>query len=216
MRRSLGFLSHRRSALAAIFLFFLAVVLASVPNAQATITTYDFVNYFSVQNGWTLSGSITTDGATGDLAASDVLSASATASKGTTTYTLNGYQASKDLEVVGNSLELLGGDYSSFFYVGTGLSSPAELWYYNGYGNHYIEYGLQTRPKDVILWDDGGFYGLPGVVLTPPLSGDETPIVIATLASTDSTVPEPATIIVWSLLGSIAVGLGWWRKRGAA
>lgn len=29
-------------------------------------------------------------------------------------------------------------------------------------------------------------------------------------------VPEPTTIIVWSLLGSLAIGLGWWRKRRAA
>jgi hypothetical protein len=28
-------------------------------------------------------------------------------------------------------------------------------------------------------------------------------------------VPEPSTFIVWSLLASSAVGLGWWRKRSA-
>jgi hypothetical protein len=32
----------------------------------------------------------------------------------------------------------------------------------------------------------------------------------------DADVPEPATIIVWSLLGSLAIGLGWWRRRKAA
>ncbi len=30
-----------------------------------------------------------------------------------------------------------------------------------------------------------------------------------------STIPEPSTLVVWSLLGSLAVGLGWWRKRKA-
>ena len=30
------------------------------------------------------------------------------------------------------------------------------------------------------------------------------------------TVPEPSTLIVWSLLGTIGLGLGWWRKRKAA
>jgi hypothetical protein len=29
-------------------------------------------------------------------------------------------------------------------------------------------------------------------------------------------IPEPTTLVVWSLLGSLAVGLGWWRKRKAA
>jgi hypothetical protein len=31
-----------------------------------------------------------------------------------------------------------------------------------------------------------------------------------------SPVPEPSTLIVWSLLGTLAVGLGWWRRRKAA
>ncbi len=33
---------------------------------------------------------------------------------------------------------------------------------------------------------------------------------------TSSIVPEPSTLIVWSLLGTLAIGLGWWRKRKAA
>lgn len=33
--------------------------------------------------------------------------------------------------------------------------------------------------------------------------------------SRSSIVPEPVTIIIWSLLGSIVIGLGWWRKRKA-
>jgi len=28
--------------------------------------------------------------------------------------------------------------------------------------------------------------------------------------------PEPSTLTVWSLLGTLALGLGWWRKRKAA
>jgi hypothetical protein len=31
-----------------------------------------------------------------------------------------------------------------------------------------------------------------------------------------SAVPEPSTIIIWSLLGTVALALGWWRKRKAA
>jgi hypothetical protein len=30
-----------------------------------------------------------------------------------------------------------------------------------------------------------------------------------------SPVPEPTTIIIWSLLGSLAITIGWWRKRKA-
>jgi len=31
-----------------------------------------------------------------------------------------------------------------------------------------------------------------------------------------SAIPEPSALIVWSLLGTLAVGLGWWRRRKAA
>jgi hypothetical protein len=35
-------------------------------------------------------------------------------------------------------------------------------------------------------------------------------------AYSESPVPEPATLIVWSLLGAWGVGLGWWRRRRRA
>jgi fibro-slime domain-containing protein len=31
-----------------------------------------------------------------------------------------------------------------------------------------------------------------------------------------ATVPEPATIIIWSLLGALGMTIGWWRRRKAA
>ncbi len=31
-----------------------------------------------------------------------------------------------------------------------------------------------------------------------------------------STVPEPATIVTWSLLGGLGLGISWWRRRKAA
>ncbi len=49
--------------------------LLSIPQAvMAGSMTYDIVNYPADQNGWTLSGTITTDGKTGDLAPTDILS----------------------------------------------------------------------------------------------------------------------------------------------
>ena len=40
---------------------------------------------------------------------------------------------------------------------------------------------------------------------------------MATFTVTDlGSVPEPATIIVWSLLGSLAIAVGWWRRKRAA
>jgi len=43
-----------------------------------------------------------------------------------------------------------------------------------------------------------------------------TTITSVTNTFIESTVPEPSTLIVWSLLGTLAIGLGWRRKRMAA
>jgi hypothetical protein len=34
------------------------------------------------------------------------------------------------------------------------------------------------------------------------------------LSTPDNSIPEPSTIIVWSLLGGMGI-IGWWRKRMA-
>jgi hypothetical protein len=39
----------------------------------------------------------------------------------------------------------------------------------------------------------------------------DTTGVNATIAS--PSVPEPATIIIWSLLGTLAISIGWWRRK---
>jgi hypothetical protein len=36
------------------------------------------------------------------------------------------------------------------------------------------------------------------------------------LSATITSVPEPATLAIWSLLGTLAIGIGWWRKRRTA
>ena len=28
-------------------------------------------------------------------------------------------------------------------------------------------------------------------------------------------IPEPTTLIIWSLLGTLAIAVGWWRRRKA-
>src|SRR5271157_5673059 len=51
--------------------------------------TYQLVNYPEYQNGWSLSGSITTNGAIGPLISADIVSMTATVTKGTSSMTLN-------------------------------------------------------------------------------------------------------------------------------
>jgi len=52
----------------------LSTLLTLSPAVLAGSITYDIQNYPTDQNGWTLSGAITTDGKTGVLAPSDILS----------------------------------------------------------------------------------------------------------------------------------------------
>ncbi len=60
-----------------------------------------------------------------------------------------------------------------------------------------------TKPADYPENDDfpsGGFY--PGVVLhTGPHP------------NTEPASPEPSALIIWSLLGTLAITVGWWRRR---
>ena len=34
------------------------------------------------------------------------------------------------------------------------------------------------------------------------------------MAVSESPIPEPATLVIWSLLSALVVGFGWWRRRG--
>ena len=34
--------------------------------------------------------------------------------------------------------------------------------------------------------------------------------------ATGTVIPEPATIIIWSLLGGLGIGFGYWRRKRAA
>ena len=61
----------QKTTLRAMTLF---TLLTLPPTVLAGSMTYDIVNYPADQNGWTLSGTITTDGKTGVLAPSDILS----------------------------------------------------------------------------------------------------------------------------------------------
>ena len=61
---------------------------------------------------------------------------------------------------------------------------------------------------------------VPSIVNSGPFSGSgqlgADDWAVGTLIPAANGVPEPASLVVWSLLGSMAVGLGWWRKRKVA
>ena len=47
----------------------------------------------------------------------------------------------------------------------------------------------------------------------PSTSNESIPWTQGIVISDTTTVPEPATIIVWSLLGALGIGMAFWRKR---
>jgi hypothetical protein len=70
-----------RFTLQAVMLFTL-LTLPSAVLANATPITYNILNNPDLQNGWTLSGTITTDGTIGTIQANDILSWTWTITKG--------------------------------------------------------------------------------------------------------------------------------------
>lgn len=75
-----------RFTLQAVMLF----TLLTLPSAVlAGSTTYNILNYPALQNGWTVSGTITTDGFIGDINQTDIKSWTWTITSGATSYTSN-------------------------------------------------------------------------------------------------------------------------------
>jgi hypothetical protein len=68
------------------------------------------------------------------------------------------------------------------------------------------------------LWDlkyNGGIFllDLNPIGNLPNQSEDG---IFVTAERVNDLVPEPSTLIIWSLLGGLGIGVGWWRKRKAA
>ena len=81
----------------------IAIAFAFPPGAPAAPITYDLVNVPADQNGWTVSGHLTTTGATGTLAASDVTSWDFTLTKGLTSYAATGSAPSNISNILATS-----------------------------------------------------------------------------------------------------------------
>ena len=113
-----------------------------------------------------------------------------------------------------NSAIALGGLTSA--YLGNPNSNPygqdggenfAYLNFYGTEGTTFDQIVFQN-PGDATDFEADNFSVLATSVTPPPnsliLDGAVTPA-----------IPEPATIIIWSLLGGCGIGLTWWRKRSA-
>jgi hypothetical protein len=82
---------------------------------------------------------------------------------------------------------------------------------------HTIWTGTDTTPQDMVAEFDVSFpataYLVEGVKIYTQIDGWEE-IDAVKLTGTPA-VPEPTTLIIWSLLGTLGVTIGWWRRRKA-
>jgi hypothetical protein len=185
--------------------------------SEAGSITYDFASYSDLQNGWALSGTITTNGTIGTLTAGDISSYSFTITKGSTTLT----ESSSDpkaaisdvlgLQASSTALTMPTPAASSFsaFEIGNSTSGQ-ELTYNRGNGatkgNVSDDY-LESNTASGSLQDSWSAVTSTSNTLS---LGSENPWTIATA----SAVPEPSSLVLAgiALVGGTVVAIRRRRK----
>jgi hypothetical protein len=194
-----------RSTVLAVFS--LALLLGVVPGVIGGTITYDFVDYPNYQNGYNISGYVTTDGFIGIASqpggASHILSFSLTVTQGgATVETISSstgglFQTNNDGFILTPTsiLPYLSGPNQS---GGIALRSSSG---FPLYGNA----GFASTNQQITLFYTGQFSSL----WDRTIPGDSNPI--ATVAS----VPEPGCLTL-ALAGVAAMAWAGWRRRRAA
>jgi hypothetical protein len=188
------------------------VLMVSGNIAEAGEITYAIQNYPADQQGASLSGTITTDGVTGTLAATDILSWSWTITPaGGTPFTLSSSEAGAQVFIFPGSV--VSASQSAITIAPRQDSidgSSFALDSVNGGGNvvsnlEYDRPGNQGGPSGYV----GMIQGADVWSTQNPAMGGTDPWVIAKVA----TVPEPSSLTLAALAVTCAVALGGARKR---
>lgn len=75
---------------------------------------------------------------------------------------------------------------------------------------------FDTATGDTIQDLGGGLFTYTSVALPTDPPGPYTQGISHASVFSEGAVPEPSTLIIWSLLGGLGLGVGWWRRKRAA
>jgi len=188
----------------AVMLF---TLLTLPPAVLAGSTKYNILNYPDLQNGWTLTGTITTDGFIGDINQNDIKSWTWTITSGATTYTANSTDPGasttlEGIEIQETPTEIL---LQLSPWPWPADSPPDTLFVLNSGENKSltwtIMYDPNYYPTDLIYTNSGSWYsdlwmgeGVGMFQLPPPLyiPGNQTQWILAQASA--AAVPEPASL----------------------
>lgn len=181
----------------------IALLISSTPALAAV--TYKLVDYPQYQNGWTLSGSITTDGATGDITAGHIKAWDWTITQGNLSFSRDSTNSEaefwpplaeqKCFHATSTSLSMIPGWWASLVYSTDPGAADDDL----GWNWISLDGGQTMQPYYFCAVDNT--YGWAAWNTT--LAGPNGWIV--------ATVPEPSTIAL--LFAASLGGLLWWRRR---
>lgn len=223
-------LSTRRFVLTGALLAFSAVLIAPESNARASI--YNIINYPSIQNPYSISGTITTAntvpdndgnvGATGGVTSVMVNIPGITPGLISMHYSFD--DALRTECICGVSYLVIPPDtsnppgwYANQVSLWSANNVSASLYYlqivysnpYPGYasGTYYAYYQATSSSPDVYLWNYT-VYPYPNYDTNPPPNDTGYDPTTMVLAEGPSCIPEPATLIIWSLLGGLGITIG--------
>lgn len=190
-------------------LFALVAAFHPIGSLCAGPIIYDLDNYASEQNGWTLSGTITTDGTIGTLTGANITAWNFSETNGATTYSLSSDTGAllvlDNLVATSTELTLAAAsptDYNNVF--GFGAASQPNIEYYRQYHSSSYstnQYSSFTPISGTTLWADSNLSSLGG-----------DPWVIAT-AEQPSAAPEPSSLVLFGMGTVLLGGYRGWRRR---
>ena len=227
-------------------LLILVLLIVALPLQTASAdTVYHLLSNTAYQNGYTLTGTITTDGTMGYLTPANMIASEWQLSKGdytspviTVTYFLTDWLIATptDLRLPDDDewyrrlqLHELPPDGNTCPIVTLSVAAPVGS-YVDDPSSNFLRWDRDIVPDEYYCKMDGApdqiifpyqqyaWYGMGNPSQPSPPYGPangiglDDPWIIATTPN----VPEPSTLLIWSLLGGLGIAFASWRRKRAA